>query len=117
MRQLFQVLGGILVVVGVLGFVNNPVLGIFEVNALHNIIHIATGAALVYAGMQGGSVMRMIAQVFGVVYALVAVVGFVAPAVLEGLININAADNVLHVVLAVVLLYVGFMGARAMATR
>ena len=77
MARLFQILGAILILVGLIGFVNNPIFGLFGVNVLHNLIHIVTGAALVYGGMAGGSTMGLIARVFGIIYAIVTVGSFV----------------------------------------
>ncbi|MEI9966231.1 MAG: DUF4383 domain-containing protein [Candidatus Moraniibacteriota bacterium] len=45
---------------------------------------------------------------FGIVYGLVAVLGFILPSPILGLIEVNMADNLLHVVLALVFLYIGF---------
>ena len=115
MRQLLQVLGVILIIVGLIGFVNNPILGLFAVNGLHNIIHIVTGAALLYAGLQGGATLRLISQIFGVVYLLVFILGLVAPAVLNAIIPNNAPDTALHALLALVLLYIGFTAPQRLA--
>lgn len=106
------VFGIVLVLVGVLGYVPGVVndggmlLGIFEVDTMHNIIHLATGVLAILAVMMGYA--RRYFQVFGVVYALVAVVGFVQGDTVLGLIGVNMADNVLHVVIAAAALWVGF---------
>jgi hypothetical protein len=50
----------------------------------------------------------MFAKVFGIVYALVAIVGFVQGDTVLSIISVNGADNVLHVVLAIVFLWLGF---------
>lgn len=115
--RLFQILGAILILVGLIGFVNNPIFGLFGVNVLHNLIHIVTGAALVYGGMAGGSTMGLIARVFGIIYAIVTVGSFVPGLndLLNSLIVNNVADALLHALLAVVLLYVGF-GMRQLAS-
>jgi hypothetical protein len=47
-------------------------------------------------------------QVFGVVYGLVTVVGFLQGDTVLGLIGVNMADNVLHLAIAAVALYAGF---------
>ena len=52
---------------------------------------------------------RLFFQVFGVVYAIVAVLGLVMGGNVLGLIMTNMADHLLHLALAVVFLYVGFM--------
>ena len=91
-----------------MGFVSDPLLGIFEVDSLHNIIHILSGALALVAVSMGASAMTTYSRVFGIVYALVAVLGFVSGTTVLGLIAVNLADNVLHLVLAVVFLYLGF---------
>lgn len=110
MKMVLTVLGIVFVVVGLLGFFNDPVLGIFEVDGLHNLIHLAAGVlALVAVGM-GESAMRLYARVFGAVYLLVGVIGFVMPGdMILGLFEANMADDVLHLALGALLLYVGFM--------
>ena len=111
-QTLAWVFGIILVLVGVLGFVpgvttDGMLLGIFMVDGLHNIIHLVTGLAALAAawGMYSD---RLFFQVFGVVYAIVAVLGLVMGGNILGLIMTNMADHLLHLVLAVVFLYVGF---------
>jgi hypothetical protein len=106
-QKVLTVLGVILILVGILGFFNDPVLGIFEVDAVHNIIHLATGILAVIFARNSGQAM-MFAKVFGIVYALVAIVGFVQGDTVLSIISVNGADNVLHVVLAIVFLWLGF---------
>jgi hypothetical protein len=112
LKNITLAFGVVFVLVGLLGFVpaaviDGKLLGIFGVNTLHNIIHIASGLAALYAALSGGpKVMKMYGQVFGVVYALVTVVGFLG--ILDALLNVNPADNILHIVLTAGLLYIGF---------
>jgi hypothetical protein len=113
-RNILYVFGAIFIVIGLLGFVQDPVLGIFEVDGMHNIVHLVSGILAIWFARQGARQGQMYAKVFGVVYLLVALLGFLqadSGSVL-GLISINGADNILHVVLAAVFLYVGF-GMRA----
>ncbi len=107
-KTILTILGVVFLAIGVLGFVSDPLLGIFEVDALHNIIHILSGALALVAVSMGASAMTTYSRVFGIVYALVAVLGFVSGTTVLGLIAVNLADNVLHLVLAVVFLYLGF---------
>ena len=112
-QTLAWVFGIILVLVGVLGFVpgvttDGMLLGIFMVDGLHSIIHIATGLAALAAAW-GMYSTRLFFQVFGVVYAAVAVVGVLMGGSIFGLFMTNMADHLLHLVLAAVFLYVGFM--------
>jgi hypothetical protein len=112
-QKLAWVFGIVLTLVGVLGFVpgvttDMMLLGIFHVDMLHSIIHIVSGLAALAAAW-GMYSSRLYFQVFGVVYALVAVVGFVQGDTVLGLIGVNMADNLLHVVIAALALYAGFM--------
>lgn len=129
-----QVLGIVLLLVGILGFVpalggtvaftpSSSLLGIFPINNLHNVIHIATGLLGIIAGFTaGGNYARLYALVFGVVYALVTILGFiVAPGTdvtfLLGLVPLNLADNLLHAAIAVFGLAAYFMSAPSAQVR
>jgi hypothetical protein len=113
-KTIVTILGVVFILVGLLGFVQNPILGIFAVDTLHNIIHIASGILALWAVNKGTEATITFAKVFGVVYGAVAVLGFLMPSPLLGLITVNMADNLLHVVLAVVFLVIGFGGKRSM---
>jgi len=100
--------------VGILGFVpgvttNDMLLGIFMVNKVHSIVHIASGAIFLIASMAGAGAARLWFQLFGIIYAIVAVLGFMNPnGMLFGMMSNNPADTWLHVVLAVAMLGIGF---------
>ncbi len=114
-KNVLYVLGAVFVIIGLLGFVNQPVLGIFEVNTLHNLIHLASGIlALIFAGM-AESQAKTFAVVMGVVYALVTILGFVLGGNVLGLFHANMAGNILHLVLAIVFLAVGLGGRSSSA--
>jgi len=106
------VIGAVFILVGILGFVPNPLVsptGLFQVNTTHNLVHLISGAALL-AGAYTEIGASLTLKVIGVVYALVAVLGFVVGGpMLLGLIAVNHADHFLHVLLAVVILAAGFM--------
>lgn len=113
MKTWAWVLAVVFLAVGVLGFVpaiapNGFLLGIFEVDGLHNVIHLVSGLAFLWAALADEKTGRMVFKVFGVIYAIVAVVGLVQGDTVLGLFGTNLADHLLHVVLAVVILYIGF---------
>ena len=109
MKNLYLLVGSVLVLVGIAGFVMpSPILGVFEVNALHSIVHLATGALTLLAATQGIGAMRTWGKLLGVAYLVVGIVGFVSPG-MYGLMHVNAPDNLLHLALAVVYLYVGLI--------
>ncbi len=113
--------GIVFILIGILGFVpgvtdNEMLLGIFHVNAAHNVVHLLSGAAALFAGMTSFGASRMYFRIFGVVYGLVAVMGLMnmgQHTMLLGLISNNDADTFLHIAIAAVSLLLGFMPARA----
>ena len=113
-RTAAKAFGFVFVLIGILGFVpglttDGNLLGLFHVNVLHNIIHLASGIVALLAGYSSLRNSKLYFQVFGVVYALVAVLGFVSgDSDIVGLVANNMADNLLHVVIAVTALYLGF---------
>lgn len=111
-QKLAKLFGIVFVLIGVLGFVpgitsDGQLLGIFEVNTLHNIIHLATGLIAFWA-MASVANARLFFKIFGLVYALVTILGFTMGGDVLGLIHANMADNLLHLVIAAVALYAGF---------
>jgi hypothetical protein len=108
-QLLAQVVGAVLTLVGVAGFLTGGTLLIFGINPLHNVVHLVSGVLGLAAGFYAGGLWaRSYNQGLGVVYLLVTVLGFVAPALAASLLAINSADNFLHLVLGIVLAGVGF---------
>ncbi|HEX2087711.1 MAG TPA: DUF4383 domain-containing protein [Solirubrobacteraceae bacterium] len=112
--QLYALLvGGTLAVAGIIGFfystsfdtgdsvTRDAVFGILDVNAWHNIVHLATGA-IGLATFGSAAAARGYALGLGVVYLGVAIWGFALGdgEVILDLIPINTEDNVLHLVIA-----------------
>lgn len=114
LRTVAKVFGVVLLLIGILGFVpmtrpDNHLLGIFHVNTLHNIIHLASGAVALWAGSASDVASRTYFRVFGVVYTLVTVLGFVyMDKDILGLVANNMADNLLHILIAGSALVLGF---------
>ena len=108
-RTIGMIFGYVFLLVGLLGFVMNPTLIAFGVNGLHNVVHLASGAVLLAgAYMAGGRNARMVNMVFGAVYLLVAVLGFVASGLTDTLLASDAdafpfADAILHTILGIAL--------------
>lgn len=109
-KSIVMLLGVVLLIVGVLGFFNDPILGIFETDTVHNIVHLLTGVVALTMASMGEASAKTFGKVFGIVYLLVTVLGYaaVSDGKILGLISINGADNILHIALTLVFLYVGF---------
>lgn len=106
------VLGIVFVAIGILGFVNDPILGLFEVDTIHNIVHLLSGIVAIGAAVSGESYARLYLIIFGLVYGVVTVLGFTMGGDILGLFTVNMADNYLHAALALVMLAVGFGGKK-----
>jgi hypothetical protein len=115
--------GAIYLAAGVLGFLpflggsvtmtNSKLLGLFNINLLHNLVHIVIGiAGLAAAASLANS--RRFCQVVGLILMLLGVIGvFVANPL--GLLYIGGLDIALHLVSGAILAYFGF--AATVSTR
>ena len=81
-------------------------LGLFPVNTLHNLVHLIFGLWGLLAA-RGLRASRNYAQVSGVAYILLAVLGFVAPDGF-GLLPLGGNDILLHAIIGIPLAIVGF---------
>ena len=102
------VLGVVLLLVGLLGFFNNPILGLFGVNTAQNILHLVAGVLGIWFGTKGeGKGYNMWT---GIIAAVVALLGFIpaTAGLLTSIFNINFAITVLHAGIAVVSLGVAY---------
>lgn len=116
--QMFAlVFGAVYVLVGILGmFVSTSVdeagtLIVFDVNLIHNIIHLVVGGVWL-AGSRTAASAKSANLGIGVVYLLVAILGFLDLAFLADLLaEVNLADNLLHLVSGALALYFGTAGA------
>lgn len=102
---------------GLIGFLgNNPIASadpksLFQVNAIHNVIHLATGALALYISTMRGNALASGLIGFGALYAVVTILLVIDPK-LFGLFNdapANTGDHVLHAALAVVSIALGMM--------
>ena len=116
LKTVMLALGVFYVAIGILGFVpgvtnDGLLIGIFAVNALHNIVHLALGAALIWGSRTANN---MVNQVLAVVFVVLVVGSFVAPIVEQ--VPLNPPDTALHLVSALITGYYGFMRKPAMTT-
>ena len=106
------VLGAVLVLLGLVGFVNHPVLGLFGVNVLQNIVHLAGGAAIIWFGYKAGAA-KSTNMWLGIAGVLLAVLWFIPGTggdlgLLSQLFGINAAISYLHLGVGIVSLAVAY---------
>jgi hypothetical protein len=103
--------GGTLLLVGLIGFLANasfvtgreleddPLLGVFDVNGWHNVVHVVSGVVLLAFAAKRATA-KTAALLFGVVYGLVTLIGFIDGTDVLAIIPTNTADNVLHLVIS-----------------
>ncbi len=109
--KLAKVFGIIFVIVGLLGLVPGGLgivgeTGYFMTNLPHDLVHLIIGVILLWIATKSPAKASGALVVFGVVYLLVAVLGFLVDGDVLG-IMMNSSDDWLHVVLGVVLLGAG----------
>lgn len=114
LRTIAIVFGLIMIAVGLLGFYppavpDSKLLGVFAVNPFHNIILLLTGVVSLGCGLKTSALSRIFFQVFGIIYGLVAIIGFFyMDHPILGLIANNLADVILHLGIAAVAIFLGF---------
>ena len=102
--------GLLLLAIGGLGFVmGSPLFGLLEVDRTHNWTHVVSGVLVLWYSLKSEERMRLFARVFGFVYFLAGVLGFLVP---DGdffaIMFVNLPDNVLHLALGAALFLMGY---------
>lgn len=123
-RIVATVFGAVYVLVGLLGFAvtggvgfvateGGLLLGVFQVNPLHNVAHLLIGAALLIAGFVGVTAAKAVNSIVGGAYLLLGIVGFFLAGTSANILALNTADHFLHLASAIVLLGVGLGAERS----
>jgi hypothetical protein len=122
-RLVATIFGAVYLVVGALGFAvtggvdfiateGGLLLGVFEVNPLHNIAHLLIGAALLIGGLKSVKAAKTVNVIVGAAYLLLGIVGFFIADTGANILALNTADHFLHLASALVLLGVGLGAER-----
>jgi Domain of unknown function (DUF4383) len=110
-RLYLGVAGATLVRAGIVGFFYSAsfgspgdvdaMFGGFDVNGWHNVVHILTGSLGLVAFAAAAGAARQCALALGAAYLVIAVWGFVTGAgdSILGIVPVNTADNVLHLLI------------------
>ncbi len=122
-RLVGTVFGVVYLLVGIAGFfvtsgagfagTEGGTLIVFEVNPLHNIVHLAIGAVLVAAAASSTRAAKAANSTVGATYLLVGLLGLFLVGSGANILALNGADNVLHFASAVLLLGAGLAADRA----
>jgi len=128
------VVGVVFLLVGILGFVPGItsnydmlkfaghesealLLGVFQVSILHNIVHLLFGIAGIIAARRWDSA-RLYLIIGGVIYLVLFLYGLVAGGKMTAanFVPVNGADNILHLLLGIGMLALGFLLGKRNAT-
>ena len=131
-RTILRILGVVFILVGILGFLAPGLMGM-HLSLAHNLVHIISGALALYFGFAATlSAARLFCIIFGVVYGLLGIAGFLLGgtaahgvggvpashhgatdsrlwAVLPGTLELATMDHIVHILLAVLFLVGGFL--------
>lgn len=124
-RLIGGIFGAVYLLVGIVGFfissgvdfagTEGATLIVFEVNPLHNIVHLLIGALLLGAAASSARAAKGANTAVGAVYLLVGVIGLFLVSSSANILALNGADNVLHFGSAILLLAVGLSADRSSA--
>ena len=116
------IIGLAFLAVGILGFVENPIVGssadaIFHTDQIHNIVHLASGALFLLVAMASPGSAGAFLKIFGIVYLGLGIYGAATMGAEEtkkllGFLHVNKADNYLHIGLGAVIFLAGFLSPR-----
>ena len=113
--------GAFLVLLGLLGFVAPGFMGM-HLSPLHNVVHLLSGAVAIYFGLKATqAAARTFCIVFGALYGLLGLAGFVAGGrdyiftIIPGALLLGAIDHLVHLILGAIFLSVGWSGRAAAA--
>jgi hypothetical protein len=117
-KTICKLLGVVFILVGIVGFIlpkdatNTDSLGT-HLTMAHNLVHIVSGIIALYFGFAGSlSGARAFALVFGAVYLLLGVVGFIMGdpnmdrmlAIIKDQLVLGTRDHAIHILLGVIFL-------------
>ena len=111
-----NLVGIILVIIGLAGFFNDPLFGVFEVNPAVNFFHLIVGILALSFGNANEMTARNFALIFGIVFALFTVIGFTTSRAEIAGMAMNTADSWLYLLFTVLLLPVGLARHQRTAT-
>ena len=116
-KTVCKILGVVLLLVGVCGFVAPTLLGA-HLSPAHNVVHLLSGVLALYFGFAGTlSAAKMFSLVFGVVYLALGILGMALGAGEQrmwdvGPLHLGTADHGIHILLGVIFLAGGLFTKR-----
>jgi hypothetical protein len=113
-KTIATVLGVLFLLVGLLGFAAPGMLGM-HLSVAHNVVHLLSGALALYFGTKGTyDSARAFCIIFGIVYGLLGLIGFVAGGtdyeftLIPNQLVLGKMDHIVHLILGIVFIVGGF---------
>lgn len=112
-KTVATLVGVVFIAVGIVGFFSPNLLGA-HLGKTHNVVHLVSGAISLYLGTKGSlAAARQFCIVFGLIYGLLGVVGYLAGTGPEHMLDLpklmlGTRDHIIHIVIAVLYLIGGF---------
>ncbi len=105
-RPVTFVVGIVFLLLGIIGFFSNPILGVFATDTVLNIVYLLTGIFAIGFAWPSEASAKGFDKAVGVIYALIAIFGIFTPGpTVLGIMASNAADIWLQAIASIVLLY------------
>lgn len=111
-----RIFGWSIMIFGILGLMplflhNNKIFGLFEVDTLLRLLYILSGVFALVSSKKEIYARRFF-KILLFVFFVITVFGFIGGDNVLGIIGVNLASNILHVVITVLLLYLSFLQAK-----
>lgn len=120
-KTVLTIIGAVFLLVGIAGFAVPNLLGA-HLSPTHNVIHLVSGALSLYLGLKGSdSAAVTFSIVFGAVYLLLGIVGFLIGGttqlfkVIPNTLELGLMDHLIHLAIGGIYLIVGVL-SRVKAT-
>jgi len=113
-KTIATIMGVLFLLVGLLGFAAPGIMGM-HLSVAHNVVHLLSGALALYFGTKGTyDSARAFCIIFGIVYGLLGLIGFVAGGtdceltLIPNQLVLGKMDHIVHVILGVAFIAGGF---------
>ena len=110
MKIISYIVGIIVTLAGIVGFVSAPILGMIETNTIQNIVYVVLGLAIIMGTKKGTTKCK---KIIGIVFAILGILGIVLSGdMVIGIIESTSAGNYFHLIVGIILIIAGFMGCK-----
>lgn len=117
------IFGAIFLVLGMVGFrvsgghhaigsTGGHLIGLFQVNLLHNVVHMTIGVLMIVAAVAGTRSAKVVDMLVGVIYLATGVLGLFAAGTSLNVLALNGADTALHLAIGALMLAIGLLADR-----